>query len=161
MMCWRCRRRVPCRRWRDTGAAVCLMHMQGTPRTMQAEPHYDDVVARGGAFLRQRAQACIAAGIAGERIVLDPGFGFGKTLQHNLQLLRRPAAACWRTGFRCWSGLSRKSMLGKLLGPAGGTAAGRQPGAGHHRGAARCAHHPQPRRGRRPVMPLPWPGRPS
>lgn len=96
-------------------AAVCLMHMQGTPQTMQSAPHYDDVVAEVGAFLRQRAETCVAAGIAPDRIALDPGFGFGKTMQHNLQLL----AGLSRLSdgrLPLLVGLSRKSMLGKLLG---------------------------------------------
>jgi dihydropteroate synthase len=96
-----------------TRAAVCLMHMQGTPRTMQADPRYDDVLAEVDAFLRQRAQTCLAAGIGADRIVLDPGFGFGKTVEHNLQLLAglvRIAAGA----FPVLIGLSRKSMLGKL-----------------------------------------------
>jgi dihydropteroate synthase len=98
-----------------TRAAVCLMHMQGTPRTMQASPHYNDVVAEVAEFLRQRAAGCRAAGIDAARIVLDPGFGFGKTLEHNLQLLaglsRITAGSC-----PVLIGLSRKSMLGKLTG---------------------------------------------
>lgn len=98
-----------------TRAAVCLMHMQGTPRTMQVDPRYQDVVVEVDVFLRQRAQACLAAGIGADRIVLDPGFGFGKTVQHNLQLLagmgRITAGA-----FPVLIGLSRKSMLGKLTG---------------------------------------------
>jgi dihydropteroate synthase len=96
-------------------AAVCLMHMQGTPQTMQSAPHYDDVVAEVAAFLQQRAAVCLAAGIAPDRIALDPGFGFGKTLEHNLQLLAGlPRLADGR--FPLLVGLSRKSMLGKLLG---------------------------------------------
>lgn len=98
-----------------TQAAVCLMHMQGTPRTMQEDPHYADVVAEVDMFLRQRAQACHVAGIGAERIALDPGFGFGKTLEHNLRLLaglsRITAGA-----YPVLIGLSRKSMLGKLTG---------------------------------------------
>jgi dihydropteroate synthase len=97
------------------GAAVCLMHMQGEPRTMQASPHYEDVVTEVSRFLQARARECERAGIAGDRIVLDPGFGFGKTLAHNLLLLAglpRIAAA----GYPLLVGLSRKSMLGKLLG---------------------------------------------
>lgn len=96
------------------GAAVCLMHMQGTPRTMQLHPHYEDVVGEVRHFLLQRASACEAAGIARGRIVLDPGFGFGKTVAHNLELLARfeDLAA---TGYPLLAGLSRKSMLGKLL----------------------------------------------
>lgn len=96
-------------------AAVCLMHMQGEPRTMQANPQYGDVVAEVGAFLGQRADVCLAAGIARQRIVLDPGFGFGKTLEHNLALLRGLGGlkAC---GFPLLAGLSRKSMLGAISG---------------------------------------------
>ncbi|MEO8308877.1 MAG: dihydropteroate synthase [Pseudomonadota bacterium] len=99
----------------DSGAAVCLMHMQGTPRTMQVDPHYDDVVAEVESFLLQRAQACVDAGIARERVVLDPGFGFGKTLQHNLSLLAGlPRIASH--GYPVLAGLSRKAMLARLLG---------------------------------------------
>ncbi|WP_299696024.1 dihydropteroate synthase [Hydrocarboniphaga sp.] len=95
--------------------AVCLMHMQGEPRTMQAAPHYDDVVIEVGAFLNQRLQACIDAGIDAECVVLDPGFGFGKTLQHNLELLADLPRM--RVGGRpVLAGLSRKSMFQKLLG---------------------------------------------
>jgi dihydropteroate synthase len=96
-------------------AAVCLMHMRGSPQTMQSAPHYDDVVGEVGAFMQQRAAACLAAGIASDRIALDPGFGFGKTLEHNLQLLAGlPQLTAGR--FPVLVGLSRKSMLGKLLG---------------------------------------------
>lgn len=94
---------------------VCLMHMQGEPRTMQADPHYDDVVDEVSGFLLQRAAACEQAGIAREHILLDPGFGFGKTLQHNLQLLAR-LETIGALGFPLLVGLSRKSMIGKLLG---------------------------------------------
>ena len=98
-----------------TRAAACLMHMQGEPRTMQQDPHYEDVVAEVGLFLEHRAQACVAAGIAADRIVLDPGFGFGKTLQHNLQLLAGlPRITAGR--YPVLVGMSRKSMLGKLTG---------------------------------------------
>jgi len=98
-----------------SGAAVCLMHMQGTPRTMQQDPFYEDVVAEVDGFLRARAAACIAAGIAPERICIDPGFGFGKTMAHNLQLLAGlPRIAAGRQPVLV--GLSRKSMLGKLTG---------------------------------------------
>ena len=72
----------------DSRAGVCLMHMQGTPQTMQQDPHYDDVVAEVNAFLAARLAADEAAGIPRERVVLDPGFGFGKKTQHNLQLLQ-------------------------------------------------------------------------
>ena len=100
-----------------TDAAVCLMHMQGEPRTMQQAPHYDDVVAEVGAFLAARAQACLDAGIGAERICLDPGFGFGKTLEHNLDLLAGlPRLTQGR--FPVLVGLSRKSMLAALLGRA-------------------------------------------
>jgi len=94
---------------------VCLMHMQGEPRTMQADPHYDNVVSEVRGFLQQRAAACEQVGIARERILLDPGFGFGKTLQHNLQLLARMDTIA-ALGFPLLVGLSRKSMIGKLLG---------------------------------------------
>lgn len=98
-----------------SSVAVCLMHMQGEPRTMQKAPHYADVTAEVGEFLLQRAAACTAAGVGRERIVLDPGFGFGKTLEHNLTLLKRlPELAS--LGYPLLVGLSRKSMLGTLLG---------------------------------------------
>jgi dihydropteroate synthase len=96
-------------------AGVCLMHMQGEPRTMQANPVYDDVVATVRAFLAERAEACMAAGIARERIVLDPGFGFGKTLAHNLALLEN-LPRMNELGFPVLAGLSRKSMLGAITG---------------------------------------------
>jgi dihydropteroate synthase len=96
-------------------AAVCIMHMQGDPRTMQQAPHYADVVAEVGTFLATRAQACRAAGIAADRICLDPGFGFGKTLAHNLALLADLRALAGLP-YPLLVGLSRKSMLGTLLG---------------------------------------------
>ena len=99
----------------ESGAAVCLMHMQGDPRTMQMAPHYDDVVADVQQFLRERAEACTAAGIARERIVVDPGFGFGKTVEHNLALLDA-LRAIGALGYPVLAGLSRKGMLGKLTG---------------------------------------------
>ena len=95
--------------------AVCLMHMQGEPRTMQHEPRYGDVVAEVGAFLAERVAAAEAAGIARERIVVDPGFGFGKTVAHNFELLRnldRIAAL----GLPVLAGWSRKSTLGAITG---------------------------------------------
>lgn len=98
-----------------SAAALCIMHMQGEPRTMQADPHYDDVVAEVGEYLRMRALAAEAAGIAHERIVVDPGFGFGKTLEHNLTLLR-DLRAIDALGWPVLAGLSRKSMLGRLTG---------------------------------------------
>ncbi len=100
-----------------SGAAVCLMHMQGEPRTMQKEPRYGDVAAEVAAFLEERVAAAQAAGIAPERIAIDPGFGFGKSVAHNFELLRRldriagigpPVVAGW----------SRKSTLGAVTGRA-------------------------------------------
>jgi dihydropteroate synthase len=97
------------------GVPVCLMHMRGEPGTMQQEPTYDDVVAEVAAFLRERIAACGAAGIPRERLLVDPGFGFGKTLAHNLALLRGlPRLAA--LGVPVLAGLSRKSMIGALLG---------------------------------------------
>ncbi len=93
---------------------VCLMHMQGDPRTMQSDPHYRDVVEEVKAFLMQRAAACEAAGIGRERLLLDPGFGFGKTVEHNLRLLARLDELA-APGLPVVVGLSRKSMIGKLL----------------------------------------------
>ncbi len=97
------------------GVPVCLMHMQGEPRTMQQAPHYDDVVTEVRDFLLARARACEAAGIARDAIVLDPGFGFGKTLAHNLALLRHLPVLC-DTGYPVLAGISRKSMIGALTG---------------------------------------------
>jgi dihydropteroate synthase len=93
---------------------VCLMHMQGSPRTMQAAPAYGDVVTEVRGFLLERARACQRAGIPRERILLDPGFGFGKTLDHNHQLLRGLSALV-ETGYPVLVGLSRKSMIGTVL----------------------------------------------
>ncbi|HEX9625511.1 MAG TPA: dihydropteroate synthase [Acidiferrobacterales bacterium] len=100
---------------RDAGVPVCLMHMQGEPRSMQRDPRYGDVVAEVKAFLAGRIAACEAAGIARARLVIDPGFGFGKTLEHNLALLRalREFTAL---GVPVLAGLSRKSMIDKALG---------------------------------------------
>ncbi len=99
----------------SSGCAICLMHMLGEPRTMQDSPGYRDVVAEVRRFLRERAETCITAGVPGERIVLDPGFGFGKTLQHNLELLRRLRELSV-DGLAILAGLSRKSMVGALTG---------------------------------------------
>jgi dihydropteroate synthase len=99
----------------ESGCALCLMHMQGEPRTMQRAPHYVDVVKEVKAFLTARAHSCEAAGIVRQRIVIDPGFGFGKTQAHNLELLRhldRLTSGDWPVAV----GLSRKSMLGRILG---------------------------------------------
>ena len=99
------------------GAAVCLMHMQGEPPTMQQAPAYLDTAAEVADFLRGRVQACLGAGICADRIAIDPGFGFGKTLEHNLELLRRlPLFA--GLGVPVLVGLSRKSMIGALTGRA-------------------------------------------
>ncbi|TLD43811.1 MAG: Dihydropteroate synthase [Accumulibacter sp.] len=95
--------------------AVCLMHMQGEPLTMQQQPSYRNVVAEVRLFLRRRVQAARAAGISDERLVLDPGFGFGKTLQHNLELLRGLDRLAGE-GLPVLAGLSRKSMLGAITG---------------------------------------------
>lgn len=97
------------------GLPVCLMHMQGEPRSMQDEPQYADVVAEVGAFLAGRAQACLDAGIPGGDIVVDPGFGFGKTVSHNLELLRG-LPRLKRLGYPVLAGLSRKSTLGVITG---------------------------------------------
>jgi dihydropteroate synthase len=102
-----------------SGCAVCLMHMQGEPRTMQLAPSYRDVVAEVRAFLGGRVGASLAAGIAPERLVVDPGFGFGKTLEHNLTLLRHLAELA-ADGPPLLVGLSRKSMLGTLTQRAAG-----------------------------------------
>jgi dihydropteroate synthase len=96
-----------------SGCAVCLMHMQGEPRTMQDSPSYLDVVAQVRQFLRERVEACLAAGVSADRIVLDPGFGFGKTLQHNLELLRNLAELSV-SGLPLLAGLSRKAIAGAL-----------------------------------------------
>ncbi|MFN3544335.1 MAG: dihydropteroate synthase [Thiobacillus sp.] len=100
-------------------AAACLMHMQGEPRTMQQAPAYVDVVGEVAAFLGARVATCEAAGIARERLVIDPGFGFGKTLEHNLALLRQLERLA-ASGVPLLAGLSRKSMLGALTGRAAG-----------------------------------------
>jgi dihydropteroate synthase len=99
----------------EGSAAVCLMHMQGEPSTMQHSMSYDDVVADVAAFLAERASACVAAGIDRHRIVLDPGFGFGKTVEHNLTLLRRLSEIA-ALGYPLLAGLSRKSTIGVLTG---------------------------------------------
>jgi dihydropteroate synthase len=97
------------------GVPVCLMHMQGTPENMQEQPAYGDVVAEVAGFLAGRAEAAQAAGIARERILLDPGFGFGKAAPHNLQLLRQLDVLVAR-GYPVLVGLSRKSLIGHVLG---------------------------------------------
>lgn len=98
----------------ELGVPVCVMHMQGQPRTMQETPSYDDVVDDIKSFLLQRINECVAAGIKRENIIIDPGFGFGKNLQHNLQLLKR-LQEFESLGAPVLVGLSRKSMLGAIL----------------------------------------------
>ena len=99
----------------ELGVPVCLMHMQGEPRTMQDNPHYADVVREVRDFLVERAQACEAAGIPHEDILLDPGFGFGKRLEHNLALLKHLDRLV-DTGYPVLVGMSRKRMIGEVLG---------------------------------------------
>lgn len=99
----------------DSGLPVCLMHMRGEPGTMQDDPHYHDVTAEVQGFLEARMAACAAAGIAADRIVLDPGFGFAKNLAHNLSLFRR-LEQLHRLGRPLLVGVSRKSMVGQALG---------------------------------------------
>lgn len=99
----------------DSTAAVCVMHMQGGPADMQDNPRYDDVVREVAAFLAARVLACERAGIARERIAIDPGIGFGKTVAHNLELLRNLATLA-ATGLPVLAGLSRKRMIGELTG---------------------------------------------
>ena len=98
-----------------SGAAACLMHMQGEPQSMQQAPRYADVVDEVKQFLQARVRVCEEAGIARERLVIDAGFGFGKTLQHNLALLQRLGRLA-ELGLPVLAGLSRKSMLGILTG---------------------------------------------
>lgn len=98
-----------------TKVRICLMHMQGTPQTMQNNPRYQDPVADVKVFLQQRIEAANAAGIASDRLVIDPGFGFGKALQHNLALLNR-LDEFTVFGIPVLAGLSRKSMLGAITG---------------------------------------------
>ena len=101
----------------ELDVAVCLMHMLGAPRTMQDAPKYDDVVAEVAAFLEERVEAAVAAGIAEERIIVDPGFGFGKTPAHNIELLANLRQLRVR-GRPVLVGVSRKSTLGELTGRA-------------------------------------------
>src|SRR5258706_8098731 len=96
-------------------AYVCLMHMQGKPRTMQVDPRYDDVAAEVASFLEERMAFAVAHGVREERICLDPGIGFGKTVEHNVELLRR-LGVLLALGRPVLIGFSRKSSLGKLAG---------------------------------------------
>jgi len=98
----------------DSGLAVCLMHMQGDPQTMQQAPHYDSVLVQVNSFLEQRVQACLQAGIERNKLVLDPGFGFGKSLQHNLELFAA-MPQLQPLDLPILVGVSRKSMIGQAL----------------------------------------------
>lgn len=100
----------------DSDCGLCIMHMQGTPQDMQAQPVYHDVVAEVIAFLRERVEALEAAGVARERVTIDPGFGFGKTVEHNVALLRSIKRMEHELGLPVLAGLSRKSMIGALTG---------------------------------------------
>lgn len=98
-----------------TGAAVCLMHMRGEPRDMQDQPHYENVTAEVMTFLRERIEVCERAGLAPDRLLIDPGFGFAKTLGHNLSLFRH-MHELHALGYPLLVGVSRKSMIGGVLG---------------------------------------------
>ena len=99
----------------ELSVPVCLMHMRGEPRSMQDDPRYTDVTGEVRDFLKQRLEACVNAGIPASRLVVDPGFGFGKTLEHNIELLRG-LKKLQGLGAALLVGLSRKSMIGKALG---------------------------------------------
>lgn len=127
----------------DSNCGLCVMHMQGEPRTMQQEPHYHDVAAEVREFLRERVQAMQQLGIQPERVLLDPGFGFGKTAQHNYELLRRLPEVFF-DNHPLLVALSRKSMIGHVVGREpdqrlGGSIAGAL--AGIARGAAMVRVH--------------------
>ncbi|MCP1065297.1 dihydropteroate synthase [Serratia symbiotica] len=98
----------------ESGLPVCLMHMQGQPRTMQQAPYYDDLIANVKMFFERHIKRCHDAGITNQQLLLDPGFGFGKTLAHNYQLLAR-LSELHRFGLPLMVGMSRKSMIGRLL----------------------------------------------
>lgn len=100
----------------DAGCGLCVMHMQSIPETMQHDPKYEDVVGEVIGFLRERVNAMLAAGIDRKRICVDPGFGFGKTVEHNYALLRNIAAMQQELGLPVLAGLSRKSMIGAVTG---------------------------------------------
>jgi dihydropteroate synthase len=100
----------------DSDCALCIMHMKGQPQTMQQTPHYDDVAVEVADFLMERAAAAVQAGVARRRLCVDPGFGFGKNLDHNLTLLNRLGELQARVGLPVLAGLSRKSMIGTLTG---------------------------------------------
>jgi dihydropteroate synthase len=101
---------------RDSDCGLCVMHMQGTPESMQQEPAYKDVVAEVIAFLNERVEAMVDAGIDRQRICLDPGFGFGKTVAHNYALLRNISKIQLECGLPVLAGVSRKSMIGAITG---------------------------------------------
>ena len=101
----------------DEQIQICLMHMQGEPRTMQNNPHYDDVVGDIKAFLLERIQTCLNAGISSNRLLIDPGFGFGKTVAHNL-LLMKNLQVFVNLGYPVLVGVSRKSLIGTILNKA-------------------------------------------
>ncbi len=98
----------------ETDVPICLMHMQGEPRTMQADPRYDDVIGELSEFFRSRIDACVSQGIGRHRIILDPGFGFGKTLGHNLSMLK-DLSRFSALGLPLLVGMSRKAMIGAVL----------------------------------------------
>ncbi|TKF74638.1 dihydropteroate synthase [Vibrio sp. F13] len=98
----------------DANVPICLMHMKGQPRTMQANPNYDDVLMDVEAFLKERVEACEAVGISKDQLILDPGFGFGKTIEHNYHLLAH-LEKFHSLGLPVLAGMSRKSMIFKLL----------------------------------------------
>jgi len=100
----------------DADADVCLMHMRGRPETMQDNPRYDDVLDTVCRFFEARLEACAAAGIGEDRVLLDPGIGFGKRLEHNLRLIAGIGALKRRFGLPVLLGLSRKSFIGELTG---------------------------------------------
>src|SRR5437764_6822972 len=99
---------------KDSDCGLCVMHMQGTPQDMQAQPHYQDVVGEVTAFLRERVEALLAAGVARDRVTIDPGFGFGKTVEHNVTLLRSIGHMARELGLPVLAGPSRKAMIGAL-----------------------------------------------
>ncbi|VXA93224.1 dihydropteroate synthase [Massilia sp. 9I] len=101
---------------RDSDCGLCVMHMQATPQTMQQAPNYTDVVGEVIAFLNERVDTLVRAGIARERICVDPGFGFGKTVEHNYALLRQLGRIRMEVGLPVLAGLSRKSMIGAVTG---------------------------------------------
>ncbi|TCS39646.1 dihydropteroate synthase [Paucimonas lemoignei] len=101
---------------KDADCGLCIMHMQRNPQTMQAAPHYDDVVGEVGDYLSQRVEEMSAAGIARSRLCIDPGFGFGKSLAHNLELLKNLESLIQKAEVPLLAGMSRKSMIGAITG---------------------------------------------